>query len=582
MGQTAEKKFKKNKMNKLIKLRKYIKIYKLDGYLVPKNDEYFNEYVSQSNERLKFISNFSGSAGFAIILKNKNYLFVDGRYTIQAKIQSGRNFTINTMPQKLPKDVLKTKKKLKIGFDPKLHNARQINFLFNIKNIILKPINENLIDIIWSNRPKDLIKPFFSLSKKDSGQSAKEKIIKVKNDLIKNKADYLLVTAPENVAWILNIRGCDSAFSPIPNARLLISSSGDIDLFSQIKKVTKIKKIFSKKVKFHDEDKIEKKLRSLWKNNIWLDSLSCSFLYKNLLIKKNKIIEKIDPIYSLKSIKNHTEIKNMKKSHMIDGIALTKFLFWLKKNFRRKKITEISAQEKLENFRKMNKTYKFPSFSTISGSGPNSAIIHYKASPKSNRTLKKGDLYLIDSGGQYSFGTTDVTRTISLDNESNFIKEIYTRVLKGHIAVSNHKYKKNSKGSDVDKDARKYLKKIKLDYPHGTGHGVGYFLNVHEGPQSFSKNNKVNLIPGMIISNEPGYYKEGHFGIRIENLIYIKKNKFEELTLAPIDKNLIKKNMLNKKEIDWLNKYHVKVKKNLFKFMNRDEKANLIDACSPV
>ena len=582
MGQTAEKKFKKNKMNKIIKLRKYIKIYKLDGYIVPKNDEYFNEYVSQSNERLKFISNFSGSAGFAIILKNKNYLFVDGRYTIQAKIQSGRNFTINTMPQKLPKDVLKTKKKLKIGFDPKLHNARQINFLFNIKNIILKPINENLIDIIWSNRPKDLIKPFFSLSKKDSGQSAKEKIIKVKNDLIKNKADYLLVTAPENVAWILNIRGCDSAFSPIPNARLLISSSGDIDLFSQIKKVTKIKKIFSKKVKFHDEDKIEKKLRSLWKNNIWLDSLSCSIHYKNLLIKKNKIIEKIDPIYSLKSIKNHAEIKNMKKSHMIDGIALTKFLFWLKKNFRRKKITEISAQEKLENFRKMNKTYKFPSFSTISGSGPNSAIIHYKASLKSNRTLKKGDLYLIDSGGQYSFGTTDVTRTISLDNESNFIKEIYTRVLKGHIAVSNHKYKKNSKGSDVDKDARKYLKKIKLDYPHGTGHGVGYFLNVHEGPQSLSKNNKVNLKPGMIISNEPGYYKEGHFGIRIENLIYIKKNKFEELTLAPIDKNLIKKNMLNKKEIDWLNKYHTKVKKNLFRFMNNEEKANLVDACSPV
>ena len=313
-----------------------------------------------------------------------------------------------------------------------------------------------------------------------------------------------------------------------------------------------------------------------------MDNLSCSIHYKNLLIKKNKIIEKIDPIYSLKSIKNHTEIKNMKKSHMVDGIALTKFLFWLKKNFRKKKITEISAEKKLEDFRKMNKTYKFPSFSTISGSGPNSAIIHYKASLKSNRTLKKGDLYLIDSGGQYSFGTTDVTRTISLDNNSNFIKEIYTRVLKGHIAVSNYKYKKSSKGSDVDKDARKYLKKIKLDYPHGTGHGVGYFLNVHEGPQSFSNRNKVNLKPGMIISNEPGYYKEGHFGIRIENLIYIKRNKFEELTLAPIDKNLIKKNMLNKKEIDWLNKYHTKVKKNLFKFMNHEEKANLIDACSPV
>ena len=569
-------------MKKLIKLRKFLKIYELDGYLVPKNDEYFNEYVNQSSDRLKFISNFSGSAGFAIILKNKNYLFVDGRYTIQARIQSGKNFTIITIPQKFPKDVLKTKKKLKIGFDPKLHSEKQINFLFNIKNIIIKPINGNLIDIVWSKKPKDLIKPFFSLSTKDAGQSSQGKIVKVKNVLLKNKADYLLVTAPENVAWILNIRGYDSAFSPIPNARLLINSKGDIDLFSQLKKVTKIKKIFSKKIEFHDEDKIEKKLRSLWKNNIWLDSLSCSIHYKNLLRKRNRIIEKIDPIYFYKSIKNPTEIKNMKKSHMIDGVALTKFLFWLKKNFRKKKITEISAQKKLEDFRKMNKTYKFPSFSTISGTGPNSAIIHYKASVKSNRTLKRGDLYLVDSGGQYSFGTTDVTRTISLDNNSNFIREVYTRVLKGHIAVSDYKIRKNSKGSDIDRNARKPLKKVRLDYPHGTGHGVGYFLNVHEGPQSFSKNNKVNLKPGMIISNEPGYYKEGHFGIRIENLIYIKKNKFEELTMAPIEKSLIKKKMLNKKEIGWLNKYHAKVKKNLFRFMKLEEKANLIDACSPV
>jgi len=569
-------------MNNIKKLRKFFRSFMIDGYLVPKNDEYFNEYVSQSSDRLKFISNFSGSDGFAIILKNKNYLFVDGRYTVQGRIQSGKNFKIITIPQKFPKDVLKTEKKLKIGFDPKLHSEKQLNFLFNIKNIILKPININLIDIIWSKKPKDLVKPFFSLSKKDAGQSSKEKIVKVKNVLLKNKVDYLLVTAPENVAWILNIRGYDSAFSPIPNARLLINSKGDIDLFSQLKKVTKIKKKISKKIKFHDENKIEKKLRNLWKNNIWLDSLSCSIHYKNLLRKRNRIIEKIDPIYFFKSIKNSTEIKNMKKSHMVDGVALTKFLFWLKKNFRKKKITEISAQKKLESFRKMNTTYKFPSFSTISGTGPNSAIIHYKAAVKTNRTLKKGDLYLVDSGGQYTFGTTDVTRTISLDNNSNFIREIYTRVLKGHIAVSDYKIRKNSKGSDIDRNARKSLKKVRLDYPHGTGHGVGYFLNVHEGPQSFSKNNKINLKPGMIISNEPGYYKEGRFGIRIENLIYIKKNKFEELTMTPMEKDLIKKKMLNKKEIDWLNKYHTKVKKNLFRFMNFEEKAYLIDACSPI
>ena len=569
-------------MNRVIKLRKSLTVHKLDGYLVPKNDEYFNEYVSKSSDRLKFISNFSGSAGFAIILKNKNYLFVDGRYTIQARIQSGKNFKIITIPQKFPRDVLKTNKKLKIGFDPKLHSEKQLNFLFNIKNIVLKPINKNLIDIIWSKKPKDLIKPFFFLSKKDSGQNSQEKILKVKNVLLKNKVDYLLITAPENVAWVLNIRGYDSAFSPIPNSRLLINSKGEMDLFSQLEKVKKIKKIFHKRIQFHDENKIEKKLNNICKNNVWLDSLSCSIHYKNLLKNKNKIVEKIDPIYFLKSIKNSTEIKNMKKSHMIDGVALTKFLFWLKKNFGSKKITEISAQEKLEAFRKMNKTYKFPSFSTISGTGPNSAIIHYKASIKSNRTLKKGDLYLVDSGGQYSFGTTDVTRTISLKNNSNLIKEIYTRVLKGHIAVSNYKIKKNTKGSNIDQNARKFLKKVSLDYPHGTGHGVGYFLNVHEGPQSLSKNNKVNLRSGMIISNEPGYYKEGYFGIRIENLIYIKKNRFEELTMAPIEKDLIKKKMLNKKEISWLNKYHSKVKKNLFKFMNLKEKVNLIDACSPI
>jgi len=569
-------------MKKLVELKKIFNIYKLDGYIVPKNDEYFNEYVSKNNDRLKFITDFSGSAGFAIILKNQNYLFVDGRYTIQAQIQSGKSFKIITIPHKFPKDVLKNKKKLKIGFDPKLHNEKQLNFLFNIKNIILKPINKNLIDILWSKKPKDLVKPFFLLSKKNAGENSKKKILKIKNILLKNKVDYLLVTAPENVAWILNIRGYDSSFSPIPNARLLINNKGNIDFYSQQKKVEKIKKTLSGKVKFYDKDILEKKLKVLWKKNIWIDALSCSIHYKSLLRKKNNIIEKIDPIYFFKSIKNPTEIKNMKKTHIIDGVALTKFLFWLKKNFKRKRITEISAQKKLEDFRKTNKNYKFPSFSTISGSGPNSAIIHYKASTRSNRTLKENDLYLVDSGGQYSFGTTDVTRTVSLNNNSKFIKNVYTSVLKGHIAVADYKMKKNSTGSDVDKSARKPLRKIGLDYPHGTGHGVGYFLNVHEGPQSFSQKNKVKLKPGMIISNEPGYYKKGSFGIRIENLIYIKKNEFEELTMAPIEKRLINKKMLSKKEKDWLNKYHLKVKKNLFKFMNREEKINLIDSCSPI
>ena len=559
--------------------KQLLKKYKIDGYIIPKNDEYFNEYVSSSTDRLKYISNFSGSAGFAIILKNKNYLFVDGRYTIQANYQSGKNFKIVTIPNKFPRDILKPNKKIVLGFDPKLHTEKQLKFLFKVKNINLKSIKQNLVDLNWPNKPKELLKPFYSLSTRKAGKATEKKIALVKSVLLKNNTDYLLVTAPENVAWILNIRGHDVLHSPIPNARLLLDKKGEAKLFATPKKLANIKKI---KIRIYDEKIFEKTLNRISGKKIWLDSLSCSFFYKSLLREKNKIIEKTDPIHFFKSIKNNTEIKNMKKSHLADGVALTKFLFWIKKNFKKKIITEISAQKKLENFRKMHPSYKFPSFNTISGSGPNSAIIHYKATPKTNRSLKKGELYLVDSGGQYSFGTTDVTRTVSLDNKSNYVKEIYTRVLKGHIAVSSFKIKKNSTGSQVDRNARKFLKEIKLDYPHGTGHGVGYFLNVHEGPQSLSKNNKVNLKNGMILSNEPGYYKEGDFGIRIENLVCIQKNKFQELTVAPIEKNLINKKILNTAEIKWINDYHKKVERNLSKFMNLKEKKELLKACSPI
>ena len=349
-----------------------------------------------------------------------------------------------------------------------------------------------------------------------------------------------------------------------------------------LKKIRKLKKIFKREIKIFSEEDIDRYFSKLSNKKICIDQKSCPLYFKIILNKKNKVLEKIDPIYFLKSIKNDTEIKNMKESHLIDGVALTKFLFWLKKNFKNKNITEISAQNKLESFRKMNSKYKYPSFSTISGSGPNSAIIHYKATTETNRKLKKGDLYLVDSGGQYHYGTTDVTRTVSLDNNSSYIKNIYTRVLKGHIAVSNFKINKNTTGSKIDKNARKYLKKIKLDYPHGTGHGVGYFLNVHEGPQSISKNSHIRLKEGMILSNEPGYYKNGSFGIRIENLVYIKKNRFIELTLAPIDKSLINKDILSTSEIKWLNNYHQKVRKSLYKFMNIQEKNDLVKACSPI
>ena len=572
-------------MNKLKKLKKLFNKYKIDGYIVPKNDEFFGEYIPKHKDNLKFISNFSGSYGFALILKKKNYLFVDGRYTLQAKIQSGKIFEIITIPNKFPSDVLKNKK-FTIGFDPKLHTEPMISRLFKKSKCNLVPLSQNLINKIWLKKDINKYSKFYKLSDKDSGEKSKNKINKLINILNKNNVDLQFVSASENVAWLLNLRGEDSEFTPIPNSYLILSKNGNVYFFCDLKKIdSKLKKTF-KNLIILDIKSIKQFLLKINKKKFQFDLSSCSIFFSNIIKKNNFAIAKQDPIYFLKSIKNKVEIKNTTKTHIYDGVALTKFLFWLKYNFKKKKISEISAQEKLLKFRKNNKTFKSLSFPTISGSGPNGAIIHYKASKKSNRVLKKGDLYLVDSGGQYNYGTTDVTRTISLDNNKSRIKDIFTRVLKGHIAVSNYKLTKNTNGSEIDIVARKPLKQINLDYAHGTGHGVGYFLNVHEGPQGISRGNKVIFKKGMIVSNEPGYYESGKFGIRIENLVTVKKNKknlkFEDLTLVPIDKTLVEKKLLNKKEIIWLNNYHSKVFNRLKRFMNKFELTELKDACSNI
>ncbi len=402
----------------------------------------------------------------------------------------------------------------------------------------------------------------------------------------KRNANFHFISASENVAWILNIRGQDSEFTPLPNSYLTLDNNSKINFFCDPNKINKEFKNNFKDVKFVDIKKINIFLSEVQNKKILIDSKTCSIYFENILNKTNNIVNFEDPTYYLKSIKSKIEINNTIKTHIYDGAALTKFLIWLKKNYCKKKITEISAQEKLLKFRKKNKSFKFLSFPTISGSGPNGAIIHYKATKSSNRRLKKGDLYLVDSGGQYNFGTTDVTRTISLDNSNERIKEIFTRVLKGHISVASYKLKKNTFGFKIDKAARKYLNEINLDYAHGTGHGVGYFLNVHEGPQGISSRNKVSFKEGMIVSNEPGYYEEGKFGIRIENLVRVEKDKknhiFQNLTMAPIDKSLILKKNLKKKEIYWLNQYHKTVYKNLKNFMNSSELFDLKQACSNI
>ena len=550
-------------------LRNKFNQFNIDGYVIPKNDEFFSEYAAIN--RLKIISNFSGSAGLAIILRKNNYLFVDGRYTIQAQQQSGKQFKIIEI-HKFP--LHKIIKNLTLGFDPSLLTRKQLNAYCG-NSLMLKQINKNLIDEIYKEKISKT-KTFFSLNNKVVGETFESKINKVRNILKSNKADYLFVSAPENVAWTLNIRGSDNPNSPIPNCRLIIGKDKELFLITQKEKASKIiknKKLSKKQI--ISPQKFEDLIKKLKGDRFIIDSLSCSIVNENIIKSKFQITNIDDPCYKLKSIKNSSEIKHMINAHIEDGVALTKFIYWIK-NINKKKITEIDSQNKLEKFRKLNKNYLFPSFNTIAGTGPNGAIVHYRPSKKSNKTIKKNDIFLCDSGGQYKFGTTDVTRTICFSKPKNSIKDRFTKVLKGHIAVATTDLKKFNTGKKVDVRARQFLKKDGLDYAHGTGHGVGFFSNVHEGPQSITKTNTVKLEEGMIVSNEPGYYKKGYYGIRIENLVYIKKIRkklhFENLTLAPIEKDLINFNLLTNREKNYLFRYHLNVYSKISKFLNNNER----------
>jgi len=550
-------------------LRSKFKKYNIDGYIVPKNDDYFTEY-SKIN-RLKIISNFSGSAGLAVILKRKNYLFTDGRYTIQSQIESGKNFKIISFEKLINCNLFKN---IKLGIDPKLFTYQQIKKFF-LKNNKIKFIDKNLIDEIKKQNVNDSF-PFFSLKKNIVGESINSKLNKISKYLKRKKSDYIFISAPENVAWILNIRGGDGPNSPVPNSRLIISQTKKIFLISKIKKC---KNLFRKKIidsnEFIDIKEFPKKILNLKGKSFIIDNNSCSIFYEDIIKSKFKIIKGEDPTYFLKAIKNKTEINNMKKAHILDGVALTKFIYWIK-NINKKQITEVDAQNKLEKFRRMNKNFLYPSFDTIAGSGKNGAIVHYRAKKENCKIIQNKDIFLCDSGGQYKYGTTDVTRTICFSKPNQNIKNIFTKVLKGHIAVATTNLNKDNIGKKIDKRARKFLKQNNLDYAHGTGHGVGFFLNVHEGPQSISKINKVKIKEGMILSNEPGYYQKNKFGIRIENLVYVKKAGkkifFENLTLAPIEKDLINFKLLTSSEKNYLFKYHLNVYSNISKYLSLKEK----------
>jgi len=576
-----------NNLDNLNKLKKVLIKKNIDAYLVPKNDCFFNEFIKTGNDRLRYVSNFTGSAGTALILHKKNYLFVDGRYTLQAKQESGHLFNIIDISKiNILSFIKKNYTNIKIGFDPNLFRFQAIKNILKEK-INLVSIEKNLIEQIWKDKKKEVSKNAFILENQYCGISHIKKIKKLRDLLDINKKNSFFISSNENVCWLLNIRGEDSIYSPLLNAFALIQQN-KIIVFCNLKKVgNKLIKSFKKDVQFSDIKSLKEKLIRTKIFSVKIDPATTSYgLIKFLQSSKIKCKFIQDPIFHLKSKKNKIEIQNLKIAHMFDGVALVKLFFWINQFKNKKKINEISCQKQLENFRKENSFYLGPSFPPISGFNKNGAIIHYNATNKTNQLLTGNGIYLLDTGGQYLCGTTDVTRTISLGKPSLYKKNIYTRILKGHLALKNFQLKNNSTGAQLDQAARKYLKQIGLDYPHSTGHGVGYCLNVHESPPSISKKSKDKFAVGQVVSNEPGYYLERQFGMRIENLIYVNKIKkkllFEDLTLVPYDKNLINKDLLSRLEIKYLNNYHKEVFEKLNSFLNLKELNFLKKICSPL
>lgn len=568
---------------KLSALRAALKKHGVQGFVVPTADEFQGEYVPAAARRLEWLTGFTGSNGLAIVLANKAGFFTDGRYTLQAQTQVPKDYEKHNMGSTTPQSWAATQKAT-VGYDPKLFTVSQLK-RWQDAGVKLKAV-PNLIDGLWNNRPAYPKDAAYSYPLKYAGESSSEKIARVVKKF-STKADALLVAAPDSLCWLLNIRGNDVPHTPFLNANAIVDSKGKVTLFAEKHKVPAS---IAKQVTLVEPSRIGDALKKIGGRKVALDGSQASAWWAGQLTKaKAVIVETTDPIQHMKACKNDVEIAGIVAAHERDGAALSSFLCWLSENWN-KGHTEITVSEKLAEFRRAHNLFKDLSFGTIAGMGPNGAIVHYHATPKTARKLTQG-LFLLDSGGQYWDGTTDVTRTVAFGTPTKEQKTDFTRVLKGHIALATARFPKGITGAELDALARMPLWLHGQDYDHGTGHGVGCFLSVHEGPQRISRvYNGVALEPGMVVSNEPGYYKAGAYGIRIENLVRVvaKKEKgdgklfhgFETLTLAPIGRTLIDKSLLTREELAWLNAYHARVLKTLK--VDTKVKAWLKKVCAPL
>ncbi len=566
--------------DRVLALREELARRGLDGFLVPRADRHQNEYVPPCEERLAWLSGFTGSAGLAIVLAHRAAIFVDGRYSLAVRAQvDPKVFTALALTETSTQKWLEANLKpgMRLGYDPWLHTPLQIERLAKAARAAgaeLVPAEPNPIDTIWSGRPPPPLGKITPHPKRFAGEPAPQKLSRIARAL--GSCDGLLVSDPHAVAWAFNIRGHDVAHTPVALCYALILREGKPRLYLDERKLTeRARNALANLVAIEDSDRLAPDLASLGQagKKLLFDSATASSKLVKIFKDAGGVPEiGPDPIAFMKAQKNEAELKGARQAQLRDGAAVVRFLHWFSLNAPGGRLSEIAAAEALETFRRETGKLKDISFPTIAAAGANAAIPHYHVTVKSNTKIRKG-IFLIDSGGQYEDGTTDITRTIAVGKPTALMRDRFTRVLKGHIAIARAVFPAGTSGAQIDALARLALWQAGLDFDHGTGHGVGSYLSVHEGPQRISKIGTTALSPGMILSNEPGYYLAGHWGIRIENLVVTEKRKisgaerdmlgFATLTLAPIDVTLIEPELLDGGEIDWLNAYHARVREEI-------------------
>ena len=573
------------------------------GFLIPRADEHQGEYVPARARRLTWLTGFTGSAGLAVVLSEKAAIFVDGRYTLQAEAEvDGAVFERRHLVDEPPTAWIAASLKPGqiLGYDPWLHTVNEVERLRAAAEQAggsLKPLEGNPVDAIWRDQPPPPLGPVVPHALRFAGESAEAKRRTVAEGLARERVDAAVLTAPDSIAWLLNIRGGDVPHSPLPLSFALVAGDGTVDLFIDRRKLTPaVFPHLGNGVRVREPAEFGPALEDLGAahRRVQADPGSAAaWIFERLQSAGADIRRGADPCLLPKASKNAVELEGTRAAHRRDGAALARFFAWLAPEAPKGTLSEIAASDRLEAFRRQGEHFRDLSFDTISGAGSNGAIVHYRASPKTEKTLEPGTLYLVDSGAQYLDGTTDVTRTVAIGAPSAEMRDRFTRVLKGHIALATCRFPRGTTGSQLDALARHALWQVGLDFDHGTGHGVGSYLNVHEGPHRISKvPNAQPLLPGMIVSDEPGYYKTGAYGIRIENLVVVAPAPladaerevfgFETLTLAPIDRALVERALLSPEEIAWLDAYHARVRREIGPLVDAETKAWLETATAPL